>query len=304
MSKVKHIKIDKNIKVSELVEKMKEAGFGSRKIGIASEIMKKIFYKEKCDIFFGVAGAMVPGGMKEIIIDIIKTGKIKAFVTTGANLTHDIAEALGESHYHCDSWNDHVFKKKGYDRMYNVYMKNSVYEKIEKFFEKNWIKLKKSKNTIEFYWEIGKILNNSSSIFSACYSTKTPIFCPAILDSGIGLILWNKVKLDKTTNINFFDELSEFINIVWTKNKKAVIYIGGGTPKNFIQQALQFSGGANYGIQITTERQEYGGSSGAPLEEGISWGKLKTNSRKDVDFVDVTCDASIALPLIWAAIKK
>jgi deoxyhypusine synthase len=82
--------------------------------------------------------------------------------------------------------------------------------------------------------------------------------------------------------------------------KNGVIYIGGGTPKNFIQQSLQFSKGANYGIQITTDRTEPGGSSGASLKEGISWGKMQ----KDADFVDVFCDATIALPLIYGAVKS
>ncbi|GIU68368.1 MAG: deoxyhypusine synthase [Candidatus Pacearchaeota archaeon] len=304
MEKVRHIKITKEMKVKKLVKNMKNAGFGARKIGLASEIFKKIFYEEKCDIFLGIAGAMVPAGMKEIIIDMIKTKKIKAIVITGANLTHDLAEALGENHYHCDVWNDIIFQKKGYDRIYNVFMKNLVYKKIEKFLEKNWSFLKNSKNNIEFYWLIGKILKNQNSIFSICYSTKTPIFCPTLLDSGLGLMLWSRIKSSKYTNIDFFNELSDFINIVWTKNKKAVIYIGGGTPKNFIQQALQFSGGADYGVQITTEREEFGGSSGAPLEEGISWGKLKTNSKKDLDFVDVICDATIALPIIWSYVKN
>jgi len=62
---------------------------------------------------------------------------------------------------------------------------------------------------------------------------------------------------------------------------------------------LQFSKGADYGIQIKIDKEEFGGSSGARLEEGISWGKMKQEAR----FVDVFCDASIALPLIWAGVK-
>ena len=93
--------------------------------------------------------------------------------------------------------------------------------------------------------------------------------------------------------------MKEIIDIAWTCKKSGVIYIGGGTPKNFIQQSLQFSKGASYGIQITTDRPESGGSSGAPLKEGISWGKMKSNA----EFVDVFCDATIVLPLIYASVK-
>ena len=91
--------------------------------------------------------------------------------------------------------------------------------------------------------------------------------------------------------------VKEIIDLAWTAKKAGVIYVGGGVPKNFIQQSLQFSKGAEYGIQITTDRAEPGGSSGAPLHEGISWGKMKNNARS----IDVNIDATVALPLIFAS---
>jgi deoxyhypusine synthase len=69
-------------------------------------------------------------------------------------------------------------------------------------------------------------------------------------------------------------------------------------PKNYIQQALQLSKGAAYAVQITMDRPEPGGSSGAELSEGISWGKLK----EDAQFANVICDVTIALPLLRAAV--
>ena len=56
---------------------------------------------------------------------------------------------------------------------------------------------------------------------------------------------------------------------------------------------------ASYGIQVTMDRPEPGGSSGAELKEGISWGKMNPQG----DFTDVICDSTIALPLIYAAVK-
>jgi len=304
MEKIKPVKIKKEMRVSELVDEMKEAGFGARKMGKASEIMKKMFSDEECKVFLGVAGAMVPAGMKEIIIDIIKEGKINVFVTTGANLTHDLIEALGESHYHCDHWDDRDFHDKGFDRMYNVFIKNQVYEKIEKFFEKNWEKFQNSKNISGFLKKIGELLpKGNNSILRVCYEKKVPIFCPGISDSGIGLMVWGRLASGKKLKIDVFDDMKEIIDIAWGSKKNGIIYVGGGVPKNFIQQSLQFSKGADYGIQITTDRPESGGSSGAPLEEGISWGKMGPNAKEEEDYIDVFCDATIALPLLWASVK-
>jgi deoxyhypusine synthase len=297
MEEIIPVKIKKEMKVSELVSGMKGMGFGAGNIGKASEILKKMFEDKECRIFFGVAGAMVPSGMKEVILDILD--KTDVFVTTGANLTHDLIESLGEKHYHGeDITDDNELNKRGIDRIYNVYMKNEVYEKLEDFFIRNFEELNKCTNILEFLWKLGE-LTPREGILKKCHKNKIPIFCPGIADSGIGLMMWGRISEGKKTHIDVFSDLKDIIDIAWTSKKRGIIYVCGGTPKNFIQQALQFSKGADYGIQITTDRSETGGSSGAPLREGVSWGKMNPNA----DFIDVFCDATIALPLIYAGIR-
>ena len=297
MDEVKPIKIRQDMKVFELVEGMRDMGFGAGKIAKAEKIMKKMFEDDECKVFFGVAGAMDPAGMKEVIGDILND--VDVFVTTGANLTHDLIESLEEKHYYGEeSIDDAKLNEMGIDRIYNVFMKNKVYEKLEDFFEEHFDEFSKCQNIKEFVWKIGELVSGEG-ILKKCYEKKIPIFCPGIADSGIGLMMWGRIAKGKKTTIDVFSDMNDIIDISWTAKKTGVIYIGGGLPKNFIQQSLQFSKGADYGIQITTDRMEPGGSSGAPLKEGISWGKMN----KDADFVDVFCDATIALPLIYGAVK-
>lgn len=302
MKPIKHIKIRKDEKISELVEDFKEIGFQARKIGEAGEIFLEIIKKRKqgCKIFFGMAGALVPGGMKEIIIDMLKSDCIDVFVTTGANLTHDLIEALGNKHYQGDEKaDDYKLNKKGIDRIYNVFMENKVYQDLEKFFTDNWQEISKTKTIKELLWKIGSLIKSEESILRVCYEKNIPVFCPAIADSGIGLMVWGKKVAGQKIFIDAFEDMNEIIDISWKNKNKAVIYVGGGTPKNFIQQAMQFSTPAFYGIQITTDKEEFGGSSGAKLKEGISWGKMDEKGK----FVDVRCDATIALPLVWGYCK-
>jgi len=298
MKEIKHLKIEKDMNVSDLTEKMGNMGFGAKKISEASSIMKKMFEDEECKVFLGVAGAMVPAGMKQIIMDMLED--VDIFVTTGANLTHDLIESLGEKHYSGSEFeDDEKLNKEGIDRIHNVFMKNSVYEKLEDFFKENYEELRKCDNIKDFLWKIGE-LSPGEGILKKCYEKKLPIFCPGIADSGIGLMIWGRIAEGKEkTNIDVFADMNDLIDFSWKAKKAGIIYVGGGTPKNFIQQSLQFSKGADYGIQITTDRTEPGGSSGAPLREGISWGKMKG----DANFVDVFCDATIALPLIYASVK-
>lgn len=299
MKPVEPIKIKKGMKVSELVDGMGRMGFGAGKIARASEIMEKMFSDKDCKVFLGVAGAMVPAGMKQVILDLLDD--VEVFVTTGANLTHDLMESIGERHYLGDEGaDDKKLNKEGIDRIYNVYLKNTVYEKLEDFFEKNFKEFQKCGNIKEFLWKIGE-LTPGEGILKKCWKKKIPVFCPGIADSGIGLMIWGRVAAGRgKTSIDVFSDMNEIIDVAWTAKKSGVIYVGGGLPKNFIQQSLQFSKGATYGIQITTDTPQPGGSSGAPLKEGISWGKMNPNA----DFVDVFCDATIALPLIYGAIKK
>lgn len=302
MKKVNPIKIWEGMKISDLVDSMEDAGFGAGKISRASKIMEEMFSDYKCKVFLGLAGAMVPAGMKYVILDILNN--VDVLVVTGATLTHDLIESLGDEHYILDEskdFDDATLNKKGFDRMYNVVMSNKVYEKLENFFSANWDKFRECRTIKDFVWKIGELCpgNSENCILKKCYEKKIPVFCPALADSGIGLMIWGRKVSGKEIFVDAFEDMNEIIDIAWTSKKTGVVYIGGGVPKNFIQQALQFSKGADYGIQITTDSPEPGGSSGAPLKEGISWGKMK----KDADFVDVRCDATIALPLIFGATK-
>ena len=301
MKPVKHVKIKKGMNVNDLVRQMGLAGvLGAGRLGKAVNICEAMIKDRQCRVFLGLAGPLVPGGMREIIIDIIENKWVDAVVTTGATLTHDLGEALGYRHYQgAADADDAELHKKGFDRIYESYMPNKIYEGMEDFIAKNFEKLKDKKSIKDFLWEIGR-LAPSKSILKACFENKIPVFCPAISDSGIGLMMWGQLAKGKHSETGAFEDLKEIIDIAWTAKKTGVIYFGGGVPKNYIQQAMQFSKKASYGVQITMDRPEPGGSSGAELKEGISWGKMNP----DAEFVDLICDATIAMPIIYAALNE
>ncbi len=300
MKLVKQIKIGKRITVNQLVSEMSKTGvMGSGRIGKAVNIMEEMIKDKDCKVFLGIAGALVPGGMREILIDMIEDKWIDVLVTTGANLTHDLAEALGHSHVQGSSQaDDSKLRKQGYDRMYDSYMPEKVYGSMENFFEKHFDGLAKCSTIKEFLWEVGK-LTPERSLLKICFEKKIPVFCPAIADSGIGLMVWGRLAKGKNINVKAFEDLKEIMDIAWTAKKSGVIYLGGGVPKNYIQQAMQLTNGASYGLQVTMDRPEHGGSSGAGLKEGISWGKMNAHGK----YTDLICDVTIALPIIVASLK-
>ena len=93
--------------------------------------------------------------------------------------------------------------------------------------------------------------------------------------------------------------------MVIRRPRTASVVLGGGTPKNFINQAsvqAEFYspqvGGHRYALQIVTDVPHFGGASGSSLEEAQSWGKLAIDAAR----VSVQADATIALPILASAL--
>ena len=143
--------------VNELVKQMGSAGvLGAGRLGKAVNICKAMIKDKDCKVFLGLAGPLVPAGMREIIIDWIENKWVDVVVTTGATLTHDLGEALGYRHYQgrADA-DDAELHKKGLDRIYESYMPNKIYGGMEDFIIRNFVNLKDKKSIREFLWEIG-----------------------------------------------------------------------------------------------------------------------------------------------------
>jgi deoxyhypusine synthase len=68
-------------------------------------------------------------------------------------------------------------------------------------------------------------------------------------------------------------------------------------PKHQVLIANTYRGGVDAAIQITLDRPDGGGFSGAPLEEAISWGKVKNPK----SLVTVVGDATVLFPVLTLA---
>ncbi|MHA2035671.1 MAG: deoxyhypusine synthase family protein [Promethearchaeota archaeon] len=299
LKKVTQIRITNETDILELIDSLKNSGFNAKRLALACEIYKEMVEDKDCVKFFGLAGALVPAGMQRIIYDFIKEGFIDILVTTGANLTHDLAEALGFHHLQGDiNINDEDLRNEEINRIYDVFMPNKVYKGIEDFVSK--LSIPDFEMTVSnFLHFLGKqIPDTHNSILKICSEKRVPIFCPAFTDSGLALqVGFHHQKI----NLNHFKDMLDMVNLAWDAKKAGVCFVGGGVPKNFIMQSLQFCPtSATYAIQITMDRPEPGGLSGATLEEAISWGKVNEKAQ----YSTVISDATIALPLLYWFLKK
>lgn len=286
----------------DLLKSMSRTGFQGRKLGEAFEIWLEMLEEDRMTILMGLAGAMVPAGMRKIISWLIRNRFIDVLVSTGANLFHDIHEALGFKHYIGSEFaDDEELFRKGIDRIYDIFAHENEFNMVDFMIARIFEEMEgtfSSREIIERIAEkIRKVAKEESIIISA-YEEGVPIFCPAIADSSIGIGAYLASKRCVVDTIKDIEELTE---IVVKSGKTGVIYIGGGVPKNFIQQTEVVArlknyevSGHEYAIQITTDSPHFGGLSGCTFEEGISWGKISCRSKKAQVFVDAT----IALPIL------
>lgn len=293
MEFIRSPEISENIRVSELIEMLNSTAFNARKLSKAAKICEDMI-KNNAFTFLTLAGAMIPAGMRRIISGMIERRFVSALVVTGANVVHEIGEALGYRHIIGSQLADDVeLSRKNLNRIYDVLIEQRAFEGIEQFLSEIIQELEGDYATYEFLWEVGKRIEDEKSFLKLAYEKNVPVFCPTLHDSIAGLHLF---IYRKKLTIDVLKDVSKIVDLCFQKRKMGVIIIGGGVPKNFTLQAMLLAEGFDYAVQITTDSPHFGGLSGATLEEAKSWCKLKPDAKA----VTVYCDATIALPLIYA----
>jgi len=308
---VVHMEIQPKMTVNQLIQQFDNSGsFGAGRLASACDIFENMVRDKDCTVFLALAGALVPAGLRTTIADLIRQRYIDALVSTGANMVHDLIEALGGHHYK-GHWfvDDYLLYQYHIYRIYDVFVPEEDFVKadqtlIEMFDE---IAAKKDGSTLstnELMREVGRRLKDPKSIVRSAYESNVPIFLPAMRDSEFAYIHHVHAirnKKGKALTVNAFQEVPEMLKMMEQSERLGVVILGGGVPRNSVQHAALMTGkGLDYVVIITTDRPEPGGLSGSTIEETISWGKTKRKAAKTM----VISDALIAFPLMVAAVME
>jgi deoxyhypusine synthase len=302
--------VEPGVSADGLVARMERISFQGRSLATARRIWEKMLGGD-CTIFLGMAGALSAGGMRMIVAYLIQHRYIDCLVSTGANLYHDLHETRGRSHYVGSAREDDAaLQEDRIDRVYDTYASEEEFCDNDEWIAEFVLSLERRPYTSrEFLHCLGEHLwkeTGRDGILTAAYRASVPIFCPAIADSSIGMGLSQARHRDSTAGIiDVIGDIIESANTVIRRPRTASVVLGGGTPKNFINQATVQAefyddrvSGHRYALQIVTDVPHFGGASGSSLEEAQSWGKLAT----DAEQVTVHADATIALPLLVSAL--
>jgi deoxyhypusine synthase len=270
--------------------------------------------EDRCAILMGMSGAMVPAGMRRLVVYMLQNRLIDCLVSTGANFFHDLHETLGYYHYQGSPMTDDVALAENLiDRMYDVLADEAKFREHDQWIGQFAASLDQSRpyTTREFLYLLGCELAKTAredGIVSAAAKARVPLFCPAVADSSIGIgVAENRHRGGNRLVFDVVGDVLEITRIVAESPDTGVIYFGGGTPKNFVQQTevvaiIMNTGkeGHKYAVQVVTDAPHWGGLSGCTFEEAQSWGKI----HKDAMMVDCHCDSTIAMPILVSGLAQ
>ena len=298
--KVNQINVEGNMKISDLITQFDESGvLGAGRVARACNILADMIQDDDMSVFMSLGGPLIPGGMRNIVTKMIKEGHVDLIVSSGANITHDLVEAFGGSHYRHEGKDDEELNEEGIGRIADINVGSDDFTIFETEIIRIFEEIASEKKVVsiqELLYEIGLLVDDESSFVAAAARNDVPIFAPGLIDSMMGLQLWIFTQ-DHDFTISAVGDMPYLSDIVFESEKVGAILLGGGLTKHYTLASNVIKGGLDAAIQITMDRPEAGSLGGAPLEEAKSWAKAKCGS----NLASVVGDVTVIFPLIYAA---
>lgn len=313
------MRLGRGTTVTDLLDMYARTGYNGRRLGEAARMFARMI-DEGATVCLTVSGALTPVGFGGIFQDLIERGFVDWIVATGANVYHEDHFAWGlPVRQGSSDADDAVLYEREIVRIRDVYIK--FYETLE---AEDQIVQRAFRDrladgapftTAEFCNALGEVSRRhaphpENSFVAAAHRYDVPVYISTLKDSSLALNLAVHRLRGKVYGVDVAREVLEQAAIVHSSKSSGILELGGGVPKNTAQQTgplldqilRRGHGGQDYIVQVTDARPDTGGLSGATLEEGKSWGKVR-DARGGT--VTVYADATVAFPLLALyAIRK
>jgi deoxyhypusine synthase len=314
--------------IDGLVRAMAKTAFTGRQMGEAADVLEAMARDEECFVVMTLAGAMTVAKQGLIITELIDRGIVNAIVSTGALMAHGLVEATGRAHfrYNPDVPDTELYEQ-GYNRVYDTLEPETNLDEVEEVMARvmeGWdhgevLCSYKLNHAIGAY--LAKHAKDQRGILKSAYEKGVPVFVPAFTDSELGLDVALHNRMRESTGrhkVRFdpFEDLEHFAATLLRQTRLGIFTIGGGVPRNWSQQFGPFIElrhrrmnenvplkRYHYGVRICPEPVYWGGLSGSPYSEAISWGKFVPPAEGG-KFGEVFVDATVGLPIIVAAVLE
>lgn len=307
--------LSKGMTIEKLVQYMGQISFEARNVFRGSELFRTMI-AENDTIWLGIAGAGVAGGMGGAIISLLEAGFIDVICSTGAQVYHDLHFAFDLPVKAINpSWNDNLLRKHGDTRIYDIGIREKETlevqdEIIRQFIRSNYQYL--SKSTIaswEFNFLLGKWVQDNAIYPDRSFVVKAaemgvPIFWDSLSNHSIAMNLIRTDSEGYPIALSAQKDIFDSASISFSSGGTSFIELGGGGPKNFIQQtgptisqilSIDFEG-ADRGLQISTAVEREGSLSSCSFGEAVTWGKYRSDDPDKL--VQIWGEYSLIFPLL------
>jgi deoxyhypusine synthase len=305
---IQQIDVKNNISAADLVENMAGMSIQARNLGMCAQVLKNMLTdKKRPTIFLGLAGPLIAAGLRQVIKDLVTHHIVDAIVSTGAIIYQDIYQARGAHHYRgTPAADDALLHDLRIDRIYDTYVDEEKFWQTDTWCGRIADEMPpQNYSSREYLSYLATKITDQNSIVYQCHKHGVPIFCPALNDSSIGIgLTGHRIRALKSNkkpiSIDSIKDNHELVQLMVNSPKTAAIYVAGGVPKNYINDAVVMGylygleRGHDYAIQITTAVTADGGLSSSTLGEAQSWGKIDTKASTAFAWVE----PSVSLPLL------
>ena len=309
---VKHIDI-RSFDARPIVDAMSDMSFTSRDLGRATKIYNDMLADKDCTVVLVIAGSTSAGGCMDLYAELVRSNMVDCIVATGATIVDmDFFEGLGHKHFQAlEIPDDDTLRSLYIDRIYDTYIDEEALQNVDHtIFEIAETLEAKPYSSRAFIREMGKYLvehgKKENSLVKLAYEHDVPIFCPAFVDSsaGFGLVKHQVDRAKAGQPYMVLDAIADFRELTQIKieaGTTGLLMIGGGVPKNFIQDTVvcaEILGHDDvavhkYAVQITVADVRDGACSSSTLQEAASWGKVNTGIEQMV-----FAEAGSVMPLL------
>lgn len=299
---VKGYDFNKGVDYSKILASYATTGFQATHLSKAIAITRTMI-SDSAFIFLGYTSNMVSSGLREVIRYLAEHKKVNVLVTTTGGIEEDIIKCLGDFYIGDFKASGKELRKKGINRIGNVYAPNNRYVAFEQFMQPILEELyREQKKTgvltkaSDIISKMGERINSKESIYYWAWKNKIMTYCPVITDGALGDAIYFFKFKRPDFKLDVSEDVVTFNNTTIGLKKSGAIILGAGIVKHAILNANMLRNGLDYAVYINTSQEFDGSDAGAMPDEAVSWGKITSGAES----VKVFADASIVFPLLVA----
>lgn len=300
----------------DLIDSYESTGLQATELARAIRILRRA-RDEDAALAFGFTSNMGTSGIREQLAWLYKHRHIDCSSTTAGAIEEDLAKCFKP--FVLGTWRAEGAElvKDYINRTGNIFIPMDRYSELKEFLFPLFVRLYAHQcehnevfGVTEFVQELGHELElqqvpaRERSFVYWAWRNEIPIYCPAILDGAIGDVMYWFLKAHPDFILDASDYFVQSTDRLRRhkseKRKVAAFLVGGSVPKHLLTNAAIPIGGVDYAVYLNTGLEMEGSNAGAPVDEAVSWGKVKPQA----EAVKVEAEASLIMPLIIAAAFK